>query len=160
MNPDACINCMYNNNRISKKENGLALTWCRKHNQYVAPIDTCENYKNKEGKKNSKLFADIVFKDESGIEIAHITKEEDTQYVGLDGTIHKFFFEHNVYVSDDLIDVIKGEEKMTRRMSDLEKINNLIMVLKSKHLIDNIDVDFINGNISESEWIESKEEDS
>lgn len=47
-------------------------------------------------------------------------------------------------------------------MSDLERINNLLIVLKSKKLISGTDFDYINGNISEAEWIErdDKEEDS
>lgn len=47
MNTDVCINCMYSNNKLSKIENGMSFTWCRKHRQHVSPTDACEFYKSR-----------------------------------------------------------------------------------------------------------------
>jgi hypothetical protein len=45
MNTNACIFCSHSNNKLSKCENGLHFTWCRKHRQHVSPEDICEYFK-------------------------------------------------------------------------------------------------------------------
>ena len=55
--------------------------------------------------------------------------------------------------------VIRRMKMTRRRMSDSEKIDNLLCVLITKKIISESDKDFVRGNITESEWLE-KEEDS
>lgn len=48
MNDTCCIRCNFSNNKLSKCENGLNFTWCRKHRQHTSPNDVCEYFSDKE----------------------------------------------------------------------------------------------------------------
>lgn len=58
-----------------------------------------------------KLYADIVFRNEDGLEISRVVQEETRQYTGMEfTTIHEFFFNWKVGESYERLDVINGKE--------------------------------------------------
>ena len=56
MNTNVCVCCKFSNNKLSKVEKGLPLTWCRKHRQHVAPNDICEYFKMKETENEDRKY--------------------------------------------------------------------------------------------------------
>ena len=56
-----------------------------------------------------KLYADIVFKTENGIVVDRQIQEETKQYPWFNGTVHQFFFDWKVGVSNDAIEVMKND---------------------------------------------------
>lgn len=59
-----------------------------------------------------KLYADIVFRNEDGVEISRVVQEETRQYMGFEfTTIHEFFFNWKVGESCARVDIIGGEDK-------------------------------------------------
>ena len=58
-----------------------------------------------------KLYADIVFKTENGIIVDRVIQEESKQYPWLNGTVHQFFFNWNVGVSNEAIEVKNNDNR-------------------------------------------------
>ena len=58
-----------------------------------------------------KLYADIVFRNEQGMEISRVVQEETRQYQGMGlMIIHEFFFDWKVGECYSNLEVINGNE--------------------------------------------------
>lgn len=59
-----------------------------------------------------KLYADIVFKNEKGMEFSHVVQEETRQYEGFEfSTIHEFIFNWKVAESYEKLDIINSNKE-------------------------------------------------